>query len=230
MAKQTEWDSMLRRTLEDHRLSRSERRALGAVFADSTPTDADLAYVLSRAFDLARDEVDGHQGRLVLHWLEGIVKLIRAAGASNRRQSVAQAYFTPQDDAPARIASLIRSCRRSLDICVFTITDDRIARAILETHRRSVAVRIISDDDKVFDRGSDIERLHEAGIAVRTDRCQHHMHHKFALFDGQTLLTGSYNWTRSAADNNQENLIVLDEPRLVKAFARTFEQLWEQFG
>jgi mitochondrial cardiolipin hydrolase len=230
MPKQAEWDNMLRRTLDDHRLSRSERRALGAVFADDTPTDGDLAYILNHAFDLARDELTGHQDRQVLHWLEGIVKVIRAAGPSTDREPLAKAYFTPQDDVPARIASLIRSCRRSLDICVFTITDDRIARAILETHGRNVAVRIISDDDKSFDLGSDIDRLHSEGIAVRTDRSEHHMHHKFALFDSHTLLTGSYNWTRSAANKNQENLIVVDEPRLVSAFTRTFEQLWERFG
>ena len=41
--------------------------------------------------------------------------------------------------------------------------------------------------------------LAELGVAVRIDRSEHHMHHKFALFDDAILATGSYNWTRSAA-------------------------------
>jgi phosphatidylserine/phosphatidylglycerophosphate/cardiolipin synthase-like enzyme len=56
------------------------------------------------------------------------------------------------------------------------------------------------------------------------------MHHKFALCDAQVLLTGSFNWTRSASDHNQENILVTQETRLVEAFAREFERLWAVFA
>jgi phosphatidylserine/phosphatidylglycerophosphate/cardiolipin synthase-like enzyme len=56
------------------------------------------------------------------------------------------------------------------------------------------------------------------------------MHHKFAVIDGKTLLTGSYNWTRSAADFNEENVVVTDDPRLVSSFAAEFEKLWKKFS
>ncbi len=224
----SELEDNLRQTLDDHRLSRSEKRALGEVLADLTPTTRDAALLRSIAFDLAREELRGHENRNVLDWLEEIVKLLSQV-AEPSDGKVAEAYFTPGADGPVRIASLVRSARRALDICVFTITDDRIARAVLEAHRRGVRVRIVTDDDKAFDRGSDIERLERAGIEVRTDRSEAHMHHKFALFDNRILLTGSYNWTRSAAGDNQENFVVIDDPNLVKAFARTFEQLWNQF-
>jgi len=81
-----------------------------------------------------------------------------------------------------------------------------------------------------LDLGSDIERLRRSGIEVRTDTSPSHMHHKFAVFDGLMVLTGSYNWTRSAADRNQENLVCSNDPGLVDAFAGTFEQLWSQFA
>jgi len=55
------------------------------------------------------------------------------------------------------------------------------------------------------------------------------MHHKFALFDGRLLLTGSYNWTRGAADDNHENFVVTDDPHLLRAYAQAFEDLWHQF-
>ncbi len=55
------------------------------------------------------------------------------------------------------------------------------------------------------------------------------MHHKFALFDGARLMTGSYNWTRSAAQHNHENLVVSDDHELVGAFGKTFERLWASF-
>ncbi len=66
----------------------------------------------------------------------------------------------------------------------------------------------------------------EAGITVRVDRSPYHMHHKFAIFDGGTLLTGSYNWTRGASENNLENLVILYQSSLLAAFSATFERLW----
>ena len=53
-----------------------------------------------------------------------------------------------------------------------------------------------------------------------------HMHHKFAIFDGDLLLNGSFNWTRSASELNEENLIITPDPVLVRAFAGRFEELW----
>ncbi len=228
--KHDDMDSILRQTLDDRRLSRSEKRALTEVFADEVLSAGDLAWLRSRAFDLVREEFRGHENQLVLGWLEDVVKVIAASAPASVEERTAEAWFTPGTDAPSRIVSTIRSTRRTLDVCVFTITDDRLTRALLEAKGRGVALRVITDDDKSFDRGSDIKRLENAGVPVRMDRSASHMHHKFALFDGSKLLTGSYNWTRSAADNNQENFVVVDDPRLISAYSRTFESLWKTFG
>jgi mitochondrial cardiolipin hydrolase len=146
------------------------------------------------------------------------------------RPRIAEAWFSPHDDCPGRIINLFAESRSHADVCVFTITDDRISDALLAAHARGVRIRIISDNDKAHDCGSDIERFAAAGVAVRVDLTPFHMHHKFAIFDGQLLLHGSFNWTRGAARDNQENIVVTDEPRLIAAFGREFEQLWERFG
>jgi phosphatidylserine/phosphatidylglycerophosphate/cardiolipin synthase-like enzyme len=126
--------------------------------------------------------------------------------------------------------ALLGSAKRTLDICVFTITDDRISGAVLAAHRRGVKVRIVTDDEKADDLGSDIAEFKKAGLAVRTDNSTFHMHHKFALVDGALLLNGSFNWTRSASMNNQENFVITGDARLIGAFAKEFERLWNQFG
>lgn len=138
--------------------------------------------------------------------------------------------FSPGDACLDAIRAQITRARRSIDACVFTITDDRIASALLDAHRRGVKVRVITDNDKSFDEGSDVDRLARAGIPVRKDLTEYHMHHKFAVFDGRVTLTGSYNWTRSAARHNEENLIVSGDPRLCAPFAQEFEELWRKLG
>lgn len=137
-----------------------------------------------------------------------------------------QVFFSPGPDCLRHIVNRFLAARRSVDICVFTITDDRITRAILDAHRRGVAVRILTDNDKAYDAGSDIERLEAAGIAVKVDRTPYHMHHKFAIFDGTRLVNGSYNWTRGAAESNEENIVDLGDPIAIAAFQREFDRLW----
>jgi phosphatidylserine/phosphatidylglycerophosphate/cardiolipin synthase-like enzyme len=139
----------------------------------------------------------------------------------------AEAVFSPGEACLRRLTGLLLACRRRADICVFTISDDRIAQAILEAHRRGVGVRVLTDNEKLHDAGSDVDRLAAAGIPVRIDESEAHLHHKFAVFDRQFIVTGSYNWTRSAASVNWENLVVLSDPRLIASFEQEFDRLWE---
>lgn len=219
-------DDMLSKTLDDLRLTRTEKRAFTEVLADLALDGDDIAYIQSRAFDIARRELDSHRDRLAIDWLEKVVKVVQRQQKPPSVEHIAQAWFSDRDDCASHIVELIGEAQQHLEVCVFTITDDRISRALEGAHRRGVRLRIVTDDDKASDRGSDVDRLSATGIAVRVDRTESHMHHKYALFDKRLLLTGSYNWTRGAADDNDENFVVLGDPRLVGAYTRAFEELW----
>jgi mitochondrial cardiolipin hydrolase len=224
-----ELDRALRATLDDGRLSRSEKQALAEILKE-TPLDADrLAQLRARAFTMAKERTTDPRALEALEWVEGFVRL-SAQREPGPVAAASRACFSPGDGCLSTILGELGRTRKSADICVFTITDDRITGAIVAAHRRGVFVRIITDNDKQYDQGSDIERLREAGIAVAVDESEHHMHHKFAVLDGSTLLNGSYNWTRSAATFNEENLIVTSDPALVATFARQFREMWQQLG
>lgn len=124
------------------------------------------------------------------------------------------------------ITSQIDSAVRQLHICVFTISDDMITERLLAAHRKGVQIKIITDNDKSLDEGSDNKELAKAGLAVRTDTTPNHMHHKFMVADQRALITGSYNWTRSAARYNHENILLTREPGPVKSFEQQFQKLW----
>jgi mitochondrial cardiolipin hydrolase len=218
-------DRMLEQTFADRRLSRGERQALRGVLETAEPSEPYLQLFRARAFEFARSRLTGADAREVLDWLEQIVKIVQPGLGPQR---AARAYFSPEDDCVEAIVGLLRSAARLIDICVFTITDDRIAEAILAAQRRNVAVRILTDGEKAGDLGSDIDRFRATGLAVRVDPSPYHMHHKFAVFDARTLLTGSYNWTRAADAYNKDNFLVTEDPRLVQAFSATFERLWAQ--
>ncbi|MEM7231868.1 MAG: phospholipase D-like domain-containing protein [Planctomycetota bacterium] len=224
-------DGILARTLDDRKLSRSERRALQQIFEDLDPDAREVSVIRSRAFDLARDELKSASSREVFDWLEDLVKVLSNLGQASPSTRVAgsAAFFSPGRDCVEAIRRFVQSARKSLDVCVFTITDNRISDEILDADRRGVQVRVVTDDDKAEDLGSDVEHLIRSGIQVRIDETDKHMHHKFAVADAETVLTGSYNWTRSAATVNEENVVILSDPSIVKAFRGEFDKLWKKF-
>ena len=138
-----------------------------------------------------------------------------------------QLAFSPGPECRKMILSEIFNSEETIDICVFTISDNQIKDAIISAHHRGIQVRIISDNFKMYDEGSDISELSSEGIEVKVDASEFHMHHKFMVVDAKRLLTGSYNWTRTAELQNSENIIVLEDISISGKFLVEFEKLWE---
>lgn len=219
----TEIDALLRDTYEDRRLARSEKRSLKAV-ADEAP-EARLR-LRRRAFELAREFAAQGDVGTVIDWLEDVEKALFEVDQGPIASEEPEAWFSPRQDVCQRLVHAIEKLRSSADIAVFTITDNRVSKALIAAHGKGVKLRVLTDNDKANDLGSDIEHLAKAGIEVRLDRSQAHMHHKFAIFDANLLINGSYNWTRSASTENQENLVLNPSPVLVAAFSKEFEIGW----
>ena len=232
--KDHEAKALFKSTLEDYQLTKKERGEIRGLLDAVKADDQKRALYRSMIFDEARTALataDAGRRLQVLDWIEDAVKAVHPAeNLPAGRAEASSAFFSPDDNCVGKIIDLLAEARGSVDICVFTITDNRIAEAIEKAHRRRVQVRVISDDDKAMDAGSDIDRLDRAGIPLRVDRTEHHMHHKFAIFDKARLLTGSYNWTRSAALHNEENFLITSDPELLKPFSRMFEKLWRDFS
>jgi mitochondrial cardiolipin hydrolase len=219
-----ELDTLLAEMLTDRKLSGSEKDRLTAWVLKNLDSDSDRGAARRQAFEAAAAQVAPGEVQRVLVWLEEVLKVLQ--GNAPRAAAPPSAHFSPGPDCLAQIVSRLQNAKQSVDICVFTITDDRITQPILAAHRRGVKVRIITDNDKANDFGSDIDQFFRAGVAVKTDHTAFHMHHKFAILDGARLLNGSYNWTRSAAEVNEENLIDTGDAGLIRAFQAEFDSLW----
>ena len=231
--KRDDLEAALRASIDDRHITRGERKALRALVEDNDLDAHQRTQLRSKAFEIARQSVDAPQAREVLDWLQdvvGIVAPLEGRGAEPPPEEVERgAWFSPGQAPLEAIVSQMRRVRRSADICVFTITDDRISDGILGIANRGVKVRVISDDDKAGDRGSDLRRLVDAGIAVAFDRTEAHMHHKFAIFDDARLMTGSFNWTRSASSNNHENILVTSSIMTPGVVTSRLERLWTMY-
>ncbi|PKN56876.1 MAG: endonuclease [Deltaproteobacteria bacterium HGW-Deltaproteobacteria-14] len=225
-----EIDRVLIETWDDQQLSRAERKALKGIVEDAGRPDDERHRFRRRAFELATGFLTEAPSGEVLAWLEDVVRALwPASQAAAGSTADAEALFSPGGAIVERVAAMFDAARHAVDVCVFTITDDRIARAMNRAHQRGVKLRVVTDDDKSHDLGSDVAKLEQRGVRIRDDRSDVHMHHKFAIFDGNRVLTGSYNWTRSANDHNFENAVVLSDPGLVRQFQTEFDRLWDTF-
>ena len=222
--------AILQQTLADRRLSRTEDRALKAVLEDGATDTARMGVYRSTVFDVAREALAhaDHSPAEIVSWLEDVMGALAHVAAPDAAPRSPEACFSPGDACVQRLRGLFQQSQSSADVCVFTITDDRVSEALLEAHHRGVTVRVLTDNDKAYDHGSDIRRLRSAGVATRVDASEYHMHHKFAIFDRRVLVTGSYNWTRSAAEYNEENMLVTFDSGPVSQFQEVFDQLWER--
>jgi phosphatidylserine/phosphatidylglycerophosphate/cardiolipin synthase-like enzyme len=164
----------------------------------------------------------------ILNWLRRATALLSDVGGEEVPK--AKMAFSPGKDCLGLIQEAILTARNTLDVCVFTISDDRISDLLIQRHRQGIKVRVLTDNEKLLDEGSDIGKIDRAGIPVKVDRTENHMHHKFAIFDGQGVLTGSYNWTRSAEAYNQENVLLTYRPHIVAEYEACFEDLWRRMA
>lgn len=198
---------------------------MAKILQEEQLSEKDMGILRSKVFNIAMDELDDTDADRVLEWLRQAVKLLLPDGAPAFRYDV---YFSPADDCRGAIIECFQQARSSADVCVFTISDNRISRAMEAARRRGVKVRVISDNDKTMDRGSDILVMASRGMSIKVDETPNHMHHKFAIFDNELLLSGSYNWTRSAANHNEENILITNQPEIVAPFRKEFRKLWDK--
>ena len=219
--------NLYRSSLEDYLFSRTEKRELSRQIAERHLDKQQIAFLRSQIFNIARNAATPENFKTIFDWLEIANKTLLAEQSPSPAVRH-EAYFSPGDECAEAIVSQLDAARSTLKICVFTISDNRLTESIIRAFRRGVHVRIISDNDKAFDDGSDIRKLARSGIDIRIDRSPHHMHHKFAIIDKQWLLTGSYNWTRSAALYNQENILITDTEDVVEKYLMEFKRLWEK--
>jgi len=140
----------------------------------------------------------------------------------------AKVFFSPQGGCTGAIVSALSKARQTLDIAMYSFTSDDIAQEIVQAKRKGTKIRMICDKTQAGQRASQIEFLKTQGIPVRIYQGAGIMHNKFAVIDGKVLMTGSFNWTTNAEDENAENLLILTDQKLIAKYEKEFGHLWVQ--
>ena len=136
-------------------------------------------------------------------------------------------YFSPDDGVVARLVDIVRDATSSIDFMAYAFTSDILAEAMLARAQAGVVVRGVMERGQASNPGSEYERLRQAGLDIRLDSNPGNMHHKVIIIDGVTVITGSYNFSHSAEQSNDENVLILYDVAVGTKYLLEFNRVFD---
>ena len=146
------------------------------------------------------------------------------------------------------LAEQLKAAKKSIDMALFVFSAQQLTNALREQMKQGVEIRLVADPG--FASRPFSEMLDLLGVTLPDHTCKveagnrplehglkgigtprlargDKLHHKFAVIDNKTVVTGSFNWSPSAAHTNDETLLVIHSLLLAKHFTREMDRLWE---
>lgn len=145
------------------------------------------------------------------------------------------------------LASTLAEARQRVDLALFVFSAQSLTEVIAELQGRGVAIRLLADPgfasrpfsevldllgaslpdrDCLLEAGNKPLQVPLEGVGIPRLAGGDKLHHKLAVIDNRTVITGSFNWSPSAAHQNDEVLLVIDSPLLAAHFTQEVDRLW----
>lgn len=134
-------------------------------------------------------------------------------------------YFSPQGDVADQIARTIGTARTSIRFLAFSFTSDTIAAAMFERAKAGVTISGVFETTGSKTSYSEFRRMKDAGLPVYQDGSPWAMHHKVIIIDERIVIFGSFNFSDNANTQNDENLLIVENADLARAFQAEFERM-----
>ncbi len=139
-----------------------------------------------------------------------------------------ECYFAPEDGIAERLVELVSQAEESVHFMAFSFTDEALAQALIERHQAGVSVSGVMEKRGSTTQYAQLPPLQEAGVEVLQDGNPYVMHHKVLIIDGETVVTGSFNFSQSANESNDENVLIIRHRDIAAQFLAEFERVHQQ--
>ncbi len=138
-----------------------------------------------------------------------------------------EVYFSPQDKSSNRIIQLINNSTKYIYIPTFLITHEKISQALISAYKKGVDVKIIIDANSTSTQNTKHAKLRGSGIPLKTENYAGKLHSKTMIIDDKYIIMGSMNFSNSGENKNDENMLVISNPKLASNYAEFFKYLWK---
>jgi phosphatidylserine/phosphatidylglycerophosphate/cardiolipin synthase-like enzyme len=136
-----------------------------------------------------------------------------------------ESYFAPPDAVSARLIDQINRAQRKIHFLAFSFTHDGIGTAMIGKQNAGLEVQGVFETTGSNTSFSEYGRMKQAGLDVYQDGSPYVMHHKVILLDDRITIFGSYNFSQNADRDNDENLLIVDDPRFAAEFEQEFQRV-----
>ncbi|MBJ6724577.1 phospholipase D family nuclease [Geomesophilobacter sediminis] len=135
-----------------------------------------------------------------------------------------EVYFSPNGGATEAVVRELELARSEILVQAYSFTSRPIAKALVDAKKRGVHVEVLLDKSQRGAKYTSADFVAHAGIFTYIDDRYAIAHNKIMIIDRETIITGSFNFTKAAEEKNAENLLVLKgNPRLVETYLKNFE-------
>jgi phosphatidylserine/phosphatidylglycerophosphate/cardiolipin synthase-like enzyme len=132
-----------------------------------------------------------------------------------------QVCFTPSQNCTAQIVKAIKNAQKTILVQAYSFTSRPIIRALVKEKYQGINIKILLDKSLITDADqyySPIPYFQKHNIWMRIDYLPDIAHNKVIIIDNNTLITGSFNFTKSAQKYNAENVLIIHDKRLVQKY------------
>ena len=136
--------------------------------------------------------------------------------------TTASVFFSPKGGCTQAIVDTTEQAKTEILVQAYSFTSQPIAEALVNAYKRNIKVEIILDKSQLTAKSSMLSYVASAGIPTYIDSKHAIAHNKIMIIDRKTVITGSFNFTKSAEEKNAENLIILPSKELAKEYISNF--------
>lgn len=133
-------------------------------------------------------------------------------------------HFSPDGGCTDAIVYELAKTRSTILVQAYSFTSPPIAKALVDAHKRGVRVTVILDKSQRSEKYSSADFLSHSGIPTFIDAKHAIAHNKIMILDGQTVFTGSFNFTKAAEQSNAENLIVIPDTAIAAQYSKNWAE------
>jgi phosphatidylserine/phosphatidylglycerophosphate/cardiolipin synthase-like enzyme len=123
----------------------------------------------------------------------------------------------------------LNNAQKSIYFLAYSFTSNEMGAIVREKAKAGLTVEGVMDEEQVAsNKGTEYDPFKQAGLKVRKDGNPGLMHHKVFIIDEKIVAFGSYNFSQSAEQNNDENFIIIYNEAIAQEFIKEFQRVWAQ--
>ena len=137
-----------------------------------------------------------------------------------------QNYFCPEDECQKEVLGELEKAKKSINFMTFSFTDQQISDKLIQKQKEGIRIEGIMESKRTTMQYNKYRYLTENNITVHKDINKYNLHHKVFIIDNETVITGSYNPTKSGNERNDENILIIKNKEIARKYLEEYETLY----